>query len=278
MFRIGAFSKITNTTIRALHHYETLGLFAPHYIDRKTGYRFYTSGQISDLNKIKVLQELGFSLRQIKEMLTNKDFNSFNYELEQQKEKLENDITTLKDRLILLESLTGNKEELRKYHITLKEIPSRNVIRIRCEIDDYYEENLLWDKLYKDKVNEQTSFAKPYQCMTIYHDEEYKEKNIDIEVQISVEENYDISNDLSEQVPGFKMISTVFSGSYDQMSEVCESLAMWAESQNYELSGVMVNIPIVSPAQSSNPDEWVTEAGYIIIEKEYEDGKTNNEK
>ncbi|MEG0327064.1 MAG: MerR family transcriptional regulator [Erysipelothrix sp.] len=269
MFKIGAFSKITNTTIRTLHHYEDLGLFMPVKYNEKTGYRFYSSDQIKDLNKIKVLQEVGFSLSQIKEMSQSTDLEFVREKLNLREFQLHEEIKDMEAKLQLLNAIKNGKEPSDKYHVDIKEIPERSVVSVRRLIDGYHEEGVLWNELY-DKINDlDTKISNPYFGMTIYHDKEYKLKEIDIEVQVSIDtSDLQLHKEACHQVPSFKIVSTVFSGDYEQMNDVCEALANWAEHHDFELSGEMINIPIVSPAQSDDTREWITEAGYIIIEKE----------
>ena len=69
MFKIGDFSKISQTTVKTLHHYDDLGLLKPAEVDPVTGYRRYTVGQLPRLNRILALKELGFSLEQIAGLL-----------------------------------------------------------------------------------------------------------------------------------------------------------------------------------------------------------------
>lgn len=269
MFRIGAFSKITNTTIRTLHHYEDLGLFMPYEHDEITGYRYYSSHQIRDLNKIKVLQEVGFSLAEIKAICSSHDQGFVENKLESRRNKLQEDIIEMEAKLQLLNSMSYEKNSFEKYHVSVKEIPARNVISIRKNVENYHGEASLWDELYDKTTDNSVVFSDPYQCMTIYHDKEFKLKQIDIEVQVSIDESKtSLNENVYQYEPSFKMVSTVFAGDYNQMNLVCEVLAEWAEHHGLELSGVMVNIPIVSPAQSENANEWITEAGYIITEKE----------
>lgn len=60
MLRIDDFSRLTRVSIKTLHHYDELGLFKPAYVDRFTGYRYYTFDQLPRLNRILVLRGLGF--------------------------------------------------------------------------------------------------------------------------------------------------------------------------------------------------------------------------
>lgn len=65
MFKIGEFSRIARVSARLLRFYDELGLLKPGVVDPATGYRYYASGQLTRLNRILVLKELGLSLEQI---------------------------------------------------------------------------------------------------------------------------------------------------------------------------------------------------------------------
>lgn len=40
MYRIGIFSKMNRITVKALRHYDEIGLFKPVFVDETTGYRY----------------------------------------------------------------------------------------------------------------------------------------------------------------------------------------------------------------------------------------------
>lgn len=69
MLKIGEFSRLSQVTVKALHHYDDLGLLHPAQIDPTTGYRYYTLEQLPRLHRIMALKELGLSLEQIGVML-----------------------------------------------------------------------------------------------------------------------------------------------------------------------------------------------------------------
>src|SRR5512136_506771 len=69
MIKIGDFSKLAHVSIKTLHHYDELGLLSPVQVDRYNGYRFYEVGQLSRLNRILALKDLGFSLEQVANLL-----------------------------------------------------------------------------------------------------------------------------------------------------------------------------------------------------------------
>jgi predicted transcriptional regulator YdeE/DNA-binding transcriptional MerR regulator len=69
MIKIGDFSKLAHVSIKTLHHYDEMGLLRPLHVDRYTAYRYYEIGQLSRLNRILALKDLGFSLEQVAQLL-----------------------------------------------------------------------------------------------------------------------------------------------------------------------------------------------------------------
>ena len=44
-YRIGMFAQMNKITIKALRHYDEIGLLKPAYVDEHNGYRYYSSSQ-----------------------------------------------------------------------------------------------------------------------------------------------------------------------------------------------------------------------------------------
>ncbi|MCU1232898.1 MAG: transcriptional regulator, MerR family [Candidatus Solibacter sp.] len=61
------FGKLAGVTVRALHHYDRLGLLRPQRTD--AGYRVYSTRDLERLEQIVALKFLGIPLKQIKGML-----------------------------------------------------------------------------------------------------------------------------------------------------------------------------------------------------------------
>src|SRR5262245_43280394 len=69
MFRIGEFSQLARVSRRLLQFYDQQGLLTPTWTDPASGYRYYSAQQLTRLNRILALKELGFSLNNIAQML-----------------------------------------------------------------------------------------------------------------------------------------------------------------------------------------------------------------
>src|SRR5689334_8823147 len=65
--RIREFAAHTGVTVRALHHYDRIGLLRPRRTD--SGYRLYGTRELERLEQIVALKFIGVPLKQIKAML-----------------------------------------------------------------------------------------------------------------------------------------------------------------------------------------------------------------
>ena len=73
--QIGEFARICDTKITVLRHYDKEGLLEPDYVDAFTGYRYYSDAQIPVFFRITALKKAGFSLAEIKNILSSCDHN-----------------------------------------------------------------------------------------------------------------------------------------------------------------------------------------------------------
>ncbi len=70
MYRINEFATLTGVTVKALHHYDRLGLLKPKRT--RAGYRLYASGDRDRLEQITALKFIGLPLKQIKALLDSR--------------------------------------------------------------------------------------------------------------------------------------------------------------------------------------------------------------
>ena len=66
-YRVHGFAELAGVTVKTLHHYDRVGLLRPH---RTTaGYRLYTSSDLVRLEQVLALRTIGFSLKEIRQLL-----------------------------------------------------------------------------------------------------------------------------------------------------------------------------------------------------------------
>ena len=74
MMKIHEVSKLTGVSVRALHHYDRIGLLPATEVTEK-GYRLYDDAALERLQHILLFKELQFSLKEIRNILDSPDFD-----------------------------------------------------------------------------------------------------------------------------------------------------------------------------------------------------------
>src|SRR5262245_11096945 len=65
MLTIGPFSRLAGVSPKVLRSYDTLGLFRPVWLERTSGYRYYSPAQLPEIRRILALRDLGIGLAEI---------------------------------------------------------------------------------------------------------------------------------------------------------------------------------------------------------------------
>lgn len=269
MLRIGDFSKLSRISIRMLHHYDEISLLSPEYVDDMTNYRYYGEGQLAEANRISVLKEMGFQLAVIKDIMQSKDSEKKLAALiEEKKLEVMGQLREAEHRIQLLDTAM---EKLRKgemimnYDVVLKNMPERYVASVRKVIPEYSQEGMLWGILNQETAGMNLQIASPMFAAAVYYDGEYKESDVDVEIQQEVKGKYkDTEHVVFKTVPSMQVASVTFKGSYSQMNDVNMAIANWVKENGHEFAGAAFNIYYVSPGDTDKEEEFVTEVCYPV--------------
>ena len=268
MLRIGEFSKLSRVSVRMLRHYDEIGLLKPAEIDRFTDYRYYREDQLPTAGRIAALKDMGFSLADIVRMLEVYDdrerlepfFSARRAELE----TLSRDTAR---RLTLLDAAQRRlrKEEHMSYDVTIRTIPERYAATVQMTIPRYEDEGMVWGTLIQETCRMNLVEADPCLCAVSFLDREYKEENVEVMAWKTVKGHYpDTEHVKFRTLPEVTVASCTYKGSYTLITEVYAAVVAWIEANGYEPSGAMFNIYHVSPHETQNPDEFVTEICYPV--------------
>lgn len=272
MLKIGDFSKLSRISIRMLRHYDEIGLLHPKCVDNFTGYRYYSEAQLPLAGRIQALKSLGFGLSVIKEILHKyEDAQEMEQFLLVKRKELEEEAMKTQKKLQLLDSTLkwlrkdGN---LMDYNVTLKTMPERYVASLRQVIPAYDREGMLWEMMCRELEPQNVQEAVPCYGLAIFHDAGHKEYDPDVEIQISVTGKYhDTEHVKFKTVPPVQIASATYKGSYGQITRVNAAVANWVVENGYDFDGKSFCIYHVSPGQTSDPDELVTEVCFPVKRK-----------
>jgi DNA-binding transcriptional MerR regulator len=73
LMSIGRFARLTGLTVKALRHYDELGLLRPAAVDPETGYRSYSSAELGRAEAIRLLRRLEVPLDDVATLVATDD-------------------------------------------------------------------------------------------------------------------------------------------------------------------------------------------------------------
>lgn len=264
MLKIGDFSKLTHVSIRMLRHYDELDLLKPTHIDRESGYRFYTAEQLPRLNRILALQDLGFSLRQIGELMKN-DLSPEQMrgmllqkraELEDQMREEQERLARVAARLRLIESRDT------QHDILVKDMPGQWVASVRDTISAHHTVGYLFDRLFAHVV----PLGAQGLAGVVWHDDSHIETGIDSEALIYLSNPIAGSADVKiYELPPAKVATVVHHGAYLTLNSAYDALLRWLDGSGYGMAGPNRELYLQYSLPARQDDEtYVTEIQFPI--------------
>lgn len=270
MFKIGDFSKISRVPVKTLRYYDQLGLLKPVEVDRFSGYRYYAADQLPRLNRILALKDLGLSLEQIR-ILLDRDLDASELrgmllrrqaEIDQRVRQERERLARVEARLRLIET-EGNMPD---YEIIIKQVPPLRVASVRGVIPTYPEQGELWGALESELARQRFQTNEP--CFTIYHDAEYRDRNIDSEVcepvgNAAVESRGRLK---VYELPAVTAASIVHHGTFETLTNAYNVILKWIEDNGYRICGPEREIYLHTgsgPVRQDDPN-YVTEVQFPV--------------
>ena len=263
LYKIGLFSQMNKVTIKTLRHYDEIGLLKPAYIDEFTGYRYYASEQLPMLHEILALRQMGFSLNEIAKVQEGVSVESV---LIKKKTELLKKISEETMKLSQVEHYLHNRNECSNYNVILKELPEVIVASMRTIIPDYNSLFGIIPPMEREMERLGCVCAIPEYCFSIYHDGEYKEKDVDVEVCEVVTEMKESSDMIKfKKIEKIETAACVLhKGSYSDFPKAYAALLKWIEENGFELIDNPRESYIDGIWNKDSIDDWLTEIQFPV--------------
>ena len=260
--KIGEFSKMMQVTVKALRHYEQKGLLVPDEVDEWTGYRYYSIGQMQRLGTIRGLQQQGFTLDEIKELLEEGAQMPSIDLLTQKIAETERQLQLLMERRTqLLRWMDSHKQRMTMEKFSIQSLPEIIVATHREVIADYSALGLLCvNKIGPEMHRLGCQCPPPGYCFTIEHQKEHHPDDIDIEYCEQVEEMGEDSDIIQ-----FKCLAAVpkalcmkHVGPYERFYESFAEAFAYMEEQGYKMAGHPRTSYIDGIWNQEDPEQWLS--------------------
>ena len=107
--------------------------------------------------------------------------------------------------------------------------------------------------------------ADPCLCSVVFLDEEYQETDVEVEAQKTVQGHYpDTAHVRFRTLPAVTYAGCTFQGGYDQINDVVAAVTAWIRDNGYTPCGPMFDIYHVSPHETKDPAQFVTEVCFPV--------------
>ena len=261
-FKIGEFSRLMQVTVKTLRHYEQKELLIPDEVDEWTGYRYYSIDQMLKLNSIRKLQQLGFTLEEIKDLYDNESHTPSIEQLTKKIEDTEMQIQRLTSRRNqLLEWMDSRKKIKTMKKFSIESLPEVLVASHREIIPDYSALGMLCCTVIGPEMQRLgCKCPTPGYSFTIEHQQEYTPTDIDIEYCEQVEEIGENSNIIQfKKLPAVpKVLCMKHYGPYDRFYESFTEAFSYMEEQGYKIAGHPRTCYIDGIWNQEDPEQWLS--------------------
>lgn len=266
MLKIGDFSKFSRVSVKTLRYYDEIGLLKPDHIDRHTGYRYYNFDQLSLLNRILALKDLGFSLDQISQLIDEGlPADQLRGMLRLKRIEIQKQVTDEMTRLDRVQARLRQiemEDKMPEHEVVIKSVDPLLVASVRDTIPRYPEQGHLWQTL--ETFLAQSKIIPTGPCLTIYHSEE---PDIDAEVCEPISTTPPASQRIrTHELPAVEsMACLVYNGPFISIGEAYEAMLKWIDSNGYEICGPTREVYLHPAHEGSQTDpDTVTEIQFPV--------------
>ncbi len=244
---IGRFSLITRLSPKALRLYDERGLLVPANKDIATGYRYYNGRQIATGVSIKELCGLGFPLAEIETILAANEAGDGQI-IQQLFTKRRGVIRSEARRLQQIEALlseTGASLEMMYMSFNepvVKEISPQRILGKRgvgryAEIISVLMKDLCGQIFSEENMRNGLKITGPF--MSIYHDQEYREKDATVECAAPVTGKIAVGDPAMgvRTLQGGTCLSLIYKGPYTGLHGAWSRIGAYAEEREFTPTG-----------------------------------------
>lgn len=241
MFRIQDFARFTRVSAKMLRHYDELGLLKPAQVDAFTGYRYYAANQVPRLNRLIALKDLGFSLEQIANLLSEElSPEELRGMLKLRRAEITQQLHVEAERLAQVEArlrYLDEQAQLPHFDVVVREVAAQWVAAIRQTVTEDGVITQMFEEVEHFLAHHRARAA--YSPLMLYYETDEAEEILDVEVAVPI--THALAGTERIRVYELERLPTaacvVYEGSYERGLPACHALWEWVEANGYEVIG-----------------------------------------
>ncbi|TDC10446.1 MerR family transcriptional regulator [Nonomuraea longispora] len=263
MFSIGEFARLGLVSVRMLRHYDAIGLLRPAHVDPVSGYRSYQAAQLSRLNRIVAVKDLGFTLEQVRAILDDKvSTEELHGMVRMRRAQLEARINTDLARLRSVEARLRTIETegyMESAEVVLKRVAPIRVAELSARAASYEGEDIgpVIQPLFAEICRRVEEAAVKVVGPGVAYYEERDDGSVMVHACLPVSAAPGHHDFQVLDLPAIETAATIIHhGSMEEVGKTFQTLAHWIEEHGYRSRALAREVSLHCP---ENPDEWVTE-------------------
>ncbi len=271
MFTVGEFSQLAQVSKRMLRFYDEIGLLQPIRIDERTGYRYYSAEQMTQLNRILALKDLGLTLDQIQRILKdNISTDEIQGMLILRKAEIEQ---TLEGELKRLRSIESRLQSIRSaethmpLNVVIKRVAEQPVLSVRSMVDSFAVGMEMMSSIRRALPPKSAADL----CFVMCHSDGITDRDMDLEIGRLIDAPshapvslYDGLQLTFRELPAEPTMATiVVKGALETIHTGYGQIGLWAEANHYRLAGAARELSLQVPKQADGSD-LVTEIQFPV--------------
>jgi len=238
MLRIGEFSRRGRVSVKALRHYEAIGLLKPSHVDAATGYRYYAADQLDDLHRLMVLRALGLSLERIRQVLQDDPSpERMRRLLDERRAAVARRIDAEQAQLAAIEArirhLEGDRDAAPG--AVVRDVPAAFVASLRRVVPDYG----VVDSLFDEIARALPDTARIAGHGAVWHHCAPQTRQIDCEALVLLERPVSARNGRLYHLPACRAACVVHPSDAEDFASACAAAKAAVADQPFEIEGPM---------------------------------------
>ena len=243
--QIGDFARSCRLSVKALRHYDEVGLLHPDFVDPDTGYRYYRREQARTALAIAMLRSIGLPIPSVRGLLAGGD-QAFDDVLRQERARLAREEARIQHALRSVDHLL-RAQALMPHDVVLRQEPARDVVvrpgvtSVETHVDDTA---AMVYELVATLERAGIPYGDPIGCLL----PDAMDGSFAIEVFVTVSVPRVEGLEL-RSLPACTCAVATHVGSYESLGLAHHGLLAWTQEHGYREAGVLREIYVNDPRE-----------------------------
>jgi DNA-binding transcriptional MerR regulator len=261
LLTIGEFSRATHLSVKALRHYDDIGLLQPADVDPSSGYRRYASAQIPSAHVIRRFRDLDMPLDEIRLVLEAPDVDARDRAIVAHLARMESTLEHTKATVASLKAvLNGGAPVL---PVEFRHVPSTQAVAIREAVE--WDSAEAWLLAAFEELHSTVAGVRGGPDAALYSSEFFEAHEGELVAFIPVTATPAVGGRVAVvEIPAADLAITVHEGPFADIDRAYAALGTYVTERVLAADGPLREHYLVSPFDTSDPACFRTEVAWPV--------------